>query len=154
MSYGRGMGQHLGLILRPPTRTWGFRGLRFMYEPPTPRMSRVARLGRLRGLADSGYSDPVTGEWIDTSTLPLTPPSWSNIPLVPLAPAATPTPFTAYQTFPLAPPTPSNVPLVPLPAPASAQMAMPSWLTPQNLLIGGGLILGFALLSGGGRRRR
>jgi hypothetical protein len=67
MSYGRGM----GLILRPPTRTWGFRGLRFLYQPPVPRMPR-AGLRRLGRLGDSGYSDPTTGEWIDTTNSPMT----------------------------------------------------------------------------------
>jgi hypothetical protein len=62
--------RRLGLILRPPTHTYGFRGLRYIYEPPPPRMPRVGLRWyqpRLRGLGDSGYSDPVTGEWIDTS---------------------------------------------------------------------------------------
>jgi hypothetical protein len=66
MSYGR-MGGHLGLIIRRPTSAYGFRGLRYIYQPPPSRMPRFNRLGRLGSLGDSGYSDPTTGEWIDTT---------------------------------------------------------------------------------------
>lgn len=69
----------MGVILRRPTRTTGFRGLRYTYEPPPPRMARVRRLG-------FGYYDRSLGYLgdapVDTSYL-LLPTDYSNLPLPP-----------------------------------------------------------------------
>jgi hypothetical protein len=190
MSYGRL--NHMGLILRPPTRTTGFRGMGYIYQPPAPRMSRASRLGRFRGMGDDST---------DLSTLPLTPPSWSNVPLMPLGPAVStgsdilnqmqqqavvdqnPTDYVSPQSAIAAGLNPAAVNaawaqgLAKYPtqqaaiaagiaptvitqlwqqsrAYSAAPATSSSFLTPTNLLIGGGLLFGLSLMMSGGKGRR
>jgi len=183
MSYGRGM----GLILRPPTRTYGFRGMRYTYEPPTPRMPRVGLrwYQRMNGLGDATTGATVVpytyGTQIPWTPSPvvdttgtynfgtLTPPpsdaaysTQANLPLAPVAsvgpsvmnysPAALVPNPQQYANAAVALAAGLNPQVVAAAFPP--QPAMPSWLTPTNMLLGGGLIFGLSMLMGGKKGRR
>lgn len=140
---------------------------------------RHRRRRGMRGMgqdASSGYSDPITGEWIDTSGQaaagaigPGIQPTYTNVSNLPLAPANPNEPLTAlttpYNTGMIA----AGTPLAPAgqnyssaiasffnPSPAqAAQMALPtSGISSGTLLLLGAAAVGFMLISGGGGKRR
>lgn len=156
MSYGRGM----GLILRSPTRTWGFRGLRYTFEPPRPRVPRIYQFGRLGRLADSGYSDPTTGEWIDTS---------GQAAAGAIGPGIQPQPYVAPSMLTPADTVPAgqnyNPAIDAYFAPSLAQKAamalnsalpagVPTLSTSSTVMLAGGGLLALVLISSTGKRGR
>jgi hypothetical protein len=142
----------------------------------------MGRLRGLRGLGDSGYSDPTTGEWIDTSgqaaegavgpgiqPLPYSQPGdlFSTDPLtnLPLAPTSTVGPqITNYSPAALVPnplsyATPALAIAAGIPAAQvnAAFATQPTTIQSSTLLWIASGVVALALLSGGGggnRRRR